>query len=109
MDRGGTLGVKSGEENNGAKRAYSRMDCVTNWYRIRLGNPANLWNVRRLTWKAHVSSKRKQLDLKAREIKCVIGRHSPYHLKIRSSFTKQFSNQCGRMALNYGAVLQTPI
>ena len=32
---------------------------------------------RRLTWKAHVSSKRKQLDLKTREIKWIIGRHSP--------------------------------
>jgi len=64
---------------------------------------------RRLTLKDHVSSKRNQLDLKTREIKWIIGRHSPYHLKIRSSFTKQSSNQCGRVALNYGAVLQIPI
>ena len=36
---------------------------------------------KRLTWKAHVTSKRKQLDLKAREIKWIIGRHSPLSLE----------------------------
>jgi hypothetical protein len=36
---------------------------------------------RRLTWKDHVSSKRKQLDLKTREIKWLIGRHSPLSLE----------------------------
>jgi hypothetical protein len=33
------------------------------------------------TWKDHVSSKRKQLDLKTREIKWLIGRHSPLSLE----------------------------
>jgi hypothetical protein len=32
---------------------------------------------KRLTWKNHVSTKRKQLDHKTREIKWLIGRHSP--------------------------------
>jgi len=45
MDREGTFRVKSCERNNGAKRTYCRMDRVTNWYRIRLGNPANLWHI----------------------------------------------------------------
>jgi len=36
---------------------------------------------RRLTWKAHVTAKRKQLDLKAREIKWIIGSHSPLSLE----------------------------
>jgi len=45
MDREDKFEVKSGEGNNGTKRTYRRMDCVKNWYRIRLGNPANLWHV----------------------------------------------------------------
>jgi hypothetical protein len=36
---------------------------------------------RRLTWKNHVSTKRKQLDHKTREIKWLIGRHSPLSLE----------------------------
>jgi hypothetical protein len=36
---------------------------------------------RRLTWKAHVTAKRKQLDLKAREINWLIGRLSPLSLE----------------------------
>ena len=36
---------------------------------------------RRLTWKDHVLTKRKQLDLKSREIKWLIGRHSPLSLE----------------------------
>ena len=43
---------------------------------------------RRLTWKAHVSSKRKQLDLKAREIKWIIGRHSPLSLENKNLIYK---------------------
>jgi hypothetical protein len=36
---------------------------------------------RRLTWKIHVSTKRKQLDHKTQEIKWLIGRHSPLSLE----------------------------
>jgi hypothetical protein len=36
---------------------------------------------RRLPWKNHVSTKRKQLDHKTREIKWLIGRHSPLSLE----------------------------
>jgi hypothetical protein len=36
---------------------------------------------RRLTWKDHVSSKRKQLHLQTCEIKWLIGRHSPLSLE----------------------------
>jgi len=32
---------------------------------------------KRLTWKDHVKTKRKQLDLKTREIYWLIGKHSP--------------------------------
>jgi hypothetical protein len=66
---------------------------------------------RRLTWKDHVQTKRKQLKHKTREIKWLIGRLSlsPLSLETKSSSTKQSSNQYGRMVLNYGAVFQTPI
>jgi hypothetical protein len=36
---------------------------------------------RRLTWKFHVTSKRKELDLKTREINWLIGRHYPLSLE----------------------------
>jgi hypothetical protein len=36
---------------------------------------------RRLTWKDHVLTKRKQLDHKTRDIKWRIGRHSPLSLE----------------------------
>jgi hypothetical protein len=36
---------------------------------------------RRLTWKDHVQTKRKQLEHKTREIKWLIGRHSPLSLE----------------------------
>jgi hypothetical protein len=36
---------------------------------------------RRLTWKDHVLTKRKQLDHKTREIKWLIGRHFPLSLE----------------------------
>jgi len=37
--------------------------------------------IRRLTWKDHVATKRKQLDLKTREIYWLIGKHSPLSLE----------------------------
>jgi hypothetical protein len=37
--------------------------------------------VKRLTWKNHVATKRKQLDLKTREIYWLIGKHSPLSLE----------------------------
>jgi hypothetical protein len=36
---------------------------------------------KRLTWKNHVAMKRKQLDLKTREIYRLIGKHSPLSLE----------------------------
>jgi len=36
---------------------------------------------KRLTWKNHVATKRKQLDLKPREIHWLIGIHSPLSLE----------------------------
>jgi hypothetical protein len=36
---------------------------------------------RRLTWKDHIQTKRKQLEHKTREIKWLIGRHSPLSLE----------------------------
>jgi len=36
---------------------------------------------KRLTWKNHVATKRKQLDLKTREIYWLIGKHSPLLLE----------------------------
>jgi hypothetical protein len=64
---------------------------------------------KRVTCKNHVSTKRKQLDNKTREIKWLISRHSPLSLENNILFTKQSSNQCGRVVLNYKAVLQIPI
>ena len=36
--------------------------------------------VKRLTWKDNVATKHKQLDLKTRELNCLIGKHSPLSL-----------------------------
>jgi hypothetical protein len=49
---------------------------------------------RRLTWKDRVLTKRKQLDHKTREIKWLIGRHSPLSLEKITSYifiTSRFS------------------
>ena len=43
---------------------------------------------RRVTWKAHVTAKRKQLDLKAGEIKWIIGSHSPLSLENKTLIYK---------------------
>jgi len=45
LDKEDTFRVKSGEENKGTESTYSRVECVTSWYRIRLGNRANLWHI----------------------------------------------------------------
>ena len=45
---------------------------------------------KRLTWKNHVATKRKELDLKAREIRWLIGKNSPYRWKTSFSSIKQY-------------------
>jgi len=44
---------------------------------------------KRLTWKNHVTTKRKQLDLKTREIYWLIGKYPPYRWKTSFSSIKQ--------------------
>jgi hypothetical protein len=43
---------------------------------------------RRHTWKDHVQTKRKQLDHKTREIKWLIGRHSPLSVENKTIIYK---------------------
>jgi hypothetical protein len=62
----------------------------------------------KLNWRAHIAKKRKQMDLRYRELYWLLGRASPSLSTINSYSTKLPSRPYGLMALNYGAVQPSP-
>jgi len=55
-----------------------------------------------------VATKRKQLDLKTREINWLIGKHSPLSLENKLLIYKAVLKPVGRVEYNFGDVLLSP-
>ena len=61
----------------------------------------------KLNWKAHIIKKRKQMDLRHKELYLLLGRSSPLSVGNNSCCTNLSLLLYGPMALNYGSVLPT--
>ena len=64
---------------------------------------------RKLTWRNHISAKRKQLDLKLRNVYWIIGRKSQLSLANKLLVYKPSRNPDGYVVYNYGELHPTLI
>jgi hypothetical protein len=63
----------------------------------------------KLNWKENISKKRKQMDLRHKELYWFLGRISHLSVDNKLLLYKSIITPYGHMALNYGAVLASPI
>jgi len=64
---------------------------------------------KKLNWKDHIVKKRKQMDLRHKELYWLLGRTSHLSVDNKLRRTNSLLLLYGHMTLNYGAVLASPI